>query len=92
MRVYCPVCRSDANVEQTCVAILSGRDTNRATCRACKVSGMVADWQELEDVRSRLAWLEDAVASSGAYDEIYGLLPGDEDGEEAAPLPEEPKP
>jgi hypothetical protein len=127
MRVYCPVCRSDANVEQTCVAILSGRDTNRATCQACKVSGMVADWQELEDARSQsqprrygiipcrrcaffradnrdAEWMGQCMRRPPTYDQETGasrfleVAPkrdGCGDGllrEEAARLPEEPKP
>jgi hypothetical protein len=44
--IVCPVCRSDAAVEQTCVAILSGRDTNRTRCRRCGARGTVADWED----------------------------------------------
>lgn len=52
--LVCPLCRGQ-ETEQTCVGYFGGIDRNRAVCRKCHYSGVVADWELIEQLRRYVA-------------------------------------
>lgn len=67
--LVCPQCRGQETEQTTRGQIrLDGkppRDTNRATCRACGITGTVADWELIEQLRRYVGRMlgHDALAS-----------------------------